>query len=77
VLAVHGNELAAYALQLWEACGCGWQLNGLLDVVDLNLASSFALVVLLICHYLCEDVGRGLVEFVEVVLLGRRLLLEA
>jgi hypothetical protein len=77
VLAVHGNELAAYALQLREARGGGRQLNGLLNILDLDLAPSFALVVLLVCHDLCEDIGRGFVEFVEIILLGCRLLLEA
>jgi hypothetical protein len=69
VLAVHCNELSAYALQLWEGHGCSREFDGLLDVWNLYVASTFPLVVFLVCQYLCEDVGRGLVELVEVVLL--------
>lgn len=74
-MAIHGDELAAYALQLRERHGRGWELDGFLHVLDLDLASSFPLVVFLVCHDLREDVGRRLVELVEVVLLCRRFLL--
>ena len=75
MLAVHGDELAAYALQLGQRHGCGWELDGRLDVWDCDVASSFSLVIFLVGHDLREDVGRRLVEFVEVVLLGRGFLL--
>jgi hypothetical protein len=32
VLAIHGDELTAYALQLWESHGCSGEFDGLLDV---------------------------------------------
>lgn len=71
VLAIHGDELAAYALQLRERHGRGWKLDGFLHILDFYLASSFSLVVLLVCHDLGKDVGRRLVELVEVILLRR------
>jgi hypothetical protein len=70
VLAVHGHELAAYPLQLWQVHGCSRQLDGLFHVYHLDLTTTFACVVFLVCHDLGEDVGGRLVELVEVVLLG-------
>ena len=75
MLAVHGDELAAYALQLGQSHGCGGELDGRLDVGDGDFASAFSLVVFLVGHDLREDVGGCLVEFVEVVLLGRGFLM--
>lgn len=71
---VHGDELAAYALQLRQGHWCRGELQGPLDVLHLDLPSSLPSVVLLVCRYLGDDVGGGLVELVEVVLLGRRFL---
>jgi hypothetical protein len=74
VLAIHSNELAANALQLWETHGRSGELNGLFHVLDLDLASSFPFVVFLVCHDLGENVGCRFVEFVEIVLLRCRFL---
>lgn len=74
VRAVHGDELAADALQLRQRHWGRWQLQGPLDVLDLDLASSFTGMVLLVGGDLGDDVGGGLVELVEVVLLGGRFL---
>lgn len=41
----------------------------LFHVLDYNFSASLSCVVLLVCHYLREDIGCRLVEFVEVVLL--------
>lgn len=68
MLSVHGDELAAYALQLWQGHGRGRKLDGLLYVLYRYLTTSFSLVVFLVCHDLGEDVRRCLVELVEVVL---------
>lgn len=76
MLAVQSDELAAYALELWEGHGRRWQLNGLFDIGYSYLTTSFTGMVLLVYHYLREDIGRRFVEFVEVVLLGRRFLLD-
>lgn len=75
VLAIHGDELAANALQLRQGHGRRGELERLLHILHLYLSSSFSLVVFLVCHYLSEDIGCGLVELVEVILLGRRFLL--
>jgi hypothetical protein len=70
VRAVHGDELAADALELWERHGRRGELEGALDVGHGDVAAAFAWVVLLVRCNLSDDVGGGLVEFVEVVLLG-------
>lgn len=75
MLAVHGDELAAYALQLGQSHGCSGEFDGRLDVGDCDFSSTLSFVVFLVGHDLREDVGRRLVEFVEVVLLGRGFLL--
>ena len=75
VLPIQSDELTSYALELWERhWSCG-QLNGLLDIGDDDFTTSFARVVFLVNHYLCEDVRSRLVKLVEVVLLGRWFLL--
>lgn len=74
VLAIHGDELAPYALQLRQGHGRGWELDALLNILHCDLASPFSLVIFLVCHYLGEDVRGRLVEFVEVVLLRCRFL---
>ena len=71
MLAVHGNELATYTLKLRESHWCRGELNRLLDVLDGYLAAPLSCMVFLICHYLGEDVGCGLVELVEVILFCR------
>lgn len=68
--AVHGDELAADALQLRQRHGRGGELEGALDVGDADLAAAFPWVVFLVGCDLGDDVGGGLVELVEVVLLG-------
>lgn len=70
VRAVHGDELSADALQLGQRHGRRGELEGALDVGDGDLAAAFACVVLLVGCDLGDDVGGGLVELVEVVLLG-------
>ena len=74
VRAVHGDELAPDALELRQCHGRCWELQRPLDVRHGDLASPFACVVLLVGGDLGDDVGGGLVELVEVVLLGRRFL---
>lgn len=69
MLAIHGDELAANALQLRQGHRRRRKLDRLLHILDLYLSSSFSLVVFLVGHYLREDVGRGFVELVQVVLL--------
>ena len=69
VLAIHCDELTAYALQLRQGHGRCGQLDSLLHVLHLDLAPSLSFMVLLVCHYLGQDVGCRLVELVEVVLL--------
>lgn len=74
VRAVHGDELAPDALELRQCHGRRWELQRPLDVGYYDLASSFPCVVLLIGGDLGDDVGGGLIELVEVILLGRRFL---
>lgn len=71
---VHGDELAPNALELWQRHGRCWELQRPLDVRHGDLASPFACVVLLVGGDLGDDVGGGLVELVEVILLGCRFL---
>jgi hypothetical protein len=75
VRAVHRDELPADALQLRECHGCCGELEGLLDVWDADLAAALAGVVFLVGCDLGENIGSGLVELVEVVLLCSRFLL--
>lgn len=75
MLPVQGDELATYALELWERHWGRGQLNWLLDIGYDYLTASFARVVFLVNHYLSENVRRRLVKLVEVVLLSRRFLL--
>jgi hypothetical protein len=72
--AVHGDELTADALQLREGHGRGGELEGALDIGDADLAAALPCVVFLVGCDLGDDVGGGLVELVEVVLLGGRFL---
>lgn len=74
VRAVHGDELATYALQLRQGHWRRWQLEGSLNAFDCYLSASLSCVVLLVRCYLGDDIGGGLIELVEVVLLGRRFL---
>lgn len=72
--AVHGDELAADALQLRERHGRGGELKRTLDIGDADLAAAFPWMVFLVGCDLGDDVGGGLVELVEVILLGGRFL---
>lgn len=76
MLTVHGDELTANTLELWQGHWCSRELNGLLDIGNGYLSTPFARVILLVYHYLGEDIGCGLVELVEVVLLCGRFLLD-
>jgi hypothetical protein len=71
VLTVHGDELAANTLELRQGHWRRRELNGLLDISHGYLSTPFARVILLVHHYLREDIGGRLVELVEVVLLCR------
>lgn len=75
MLAVEVDELASDALKLGRSHRGRGQLDCLLYVGHCDFPSSFARMVLLVSHDLGEDVGRGLVELIEVVLLRRRFLL--
>lgn len=74
VLSVERDELAAYALELRQGHWRRRQFNWLFDVWNRYLTPSLASVVFLVHHDLCEDIGRRLIELVEVVLLCRRFL---
>jgi len=75
VLTIQGDELAANALELREGHWRRRELDGLLDIGNGYLSTSFTRVVFLVHHYLGEDIGGRLVELVEVVLLCRWFLL--
>lgn len=70
MLAIECDELPAYSLKLWERHGGCGELNQLLNVLDSDFTSTLASMIFLVGHDLGEDVGRGLVELVEVVLLS-------
>lgn len=74
MLAVQGDELAAYALELGEGHWCRGQLNELVDILHSDLAPSFSCMVFLVCHDLREYVGCCLVELIQVILLCGRFL---
>jgi hypothetical protein len=59
---------------LWQRHGRCRELQRPLDVGHSDLASTLSRVVLLVGGDLGDDVGGGLVELVEVILLGRRFL---
>ena len=71
MLTIQGDELAADALELREGHWRRRELDGLLDIGNGYLSTSFTRVVFLVHHYLGEDIGGRLVELVEVVLLCR------
>jgi len=75
VLTIQGDELAADALELREGHWRRRELDGLLDIGNGYLSTSFTRVIFLVYHYLGEDIGGCLVELVEVVLLCRWFLL--
>lgn len=74
MLAIHSDELAPYTLQLWKCHWCCWKFKWLLHVLNGDLTTSFALVVLLVRYDLGDDIGSGFVELVKVVLLSGRFL---
>ena len=69
VLTIQGDELAANPLELREGHWRRRELDGLLDMGNGYLSTSFTRVVFLVDHYLGEDIGGRLVELVKVVLL--------